>query len=365
MPKTKVNDDQFILDLSHELFALNDAFDMVRAFGSHVLAATSANQALLSWPDTSEGFSKAIRTETLGSNLSKRTAAHKRWMTVRFFDGELTFIKIDFFGQNQKIISLSERKLIAKGAKLVNQAVIQLQKNRREEELRRFSSIRTLSAGIAHELNTPLNTLLFFLKALEKNGDSSGNVPKIRLSAERIGETLNRFRSFTGDGDLEEFKPVPVTDVLKKIKAQVTVSTKQTQILFLNTKGIEDLQIETRSGQIEHVLMAIVQNALDSFERHPVLDPCIKISFDASKDHLRIKVTDNGKGIPVEHRSAIFDPFYSTKEVNQGLGLGLSIARAIAFSHNGMLFFNPLTDNTQFVLELPLWRKQAKLKQGA
>lgn len=354
----------FIFDLSRALLDLSDPFEAVRAFGKTVVRHTGATHAVLSWPDVDQQFGKPIRLESLGKpRATKKHPAEKPLMDVRFSDGELTFIKITFFGT--KPFPGEIKQLLRQGTQLVNQTVASLQKIKHQEESRRFESIRTLSAGIGHELNTPLSTLFFYLKALQKQSPADPNLDKLRASAEQVRDIVAKFRAFTGDGDLETPQLFSLEQIFQNVRAKTSALQNHDVQITFDTAIHSSEFVRTRANQLETAIHSLIQNSVESLTRNPVSDPWVRVSVESDGIRVKIRVSDNGAGVPISHRSAVFDPFFSTKDVNEGFGLGLSVARAIAFAHNGTLFLNPLSTFTQFVLELPLDTEASQLKKGA
>ena len=355
--KTSPRDTRFLYELSRELMGLQDPFAMVRALAKHLLRTLPRHRAILSWPDTMAS-APPLRTEAVGGRRAQ--PRHRRHKEIRFSDGVLTFIRLELHGPG-RALSAGHEELAKQGIALVKARISASQRASHEEDMRRFASVRTLSAGFSHELNTPLNTLLVYLKTLEKEAPGKA-VARIRASVDRMGVVLENFRKFSGDGDLEE----PREQLLSEIAAEVAREFASVSGVRLQLElGEQELLIPARTGQLQRALANLVQNALDSFARTPVAEPWILLSAEYEGGVARIRVSDNGRGIAEGDRAAIFDPFFSTKDVSQGMGLGLSVARAIAFNHGGSLNFNPLSSHPQFVLELPATARKQTIKKGA
>ncbi|OKH46485.1 hypothetical protein NIES2101_24925 [Calothrix sp. HK-06] len=113
-------------------------------------------------------------------------------------------------------------------------------------------------------------------------------------------------------------------------------------------------EIECYPGQLNQVIMNLLNNAIDSLENQQT--PQINISTKLIDDSIHIYITDNGVGMTEEIKSKSFDPFFTTKPVGQGTGLGLSISyKIIVEQHNGKLYCNSTPNKgTEFVIELPI-----------
>jgi two-component system sensor histidine kinase HupT/HoxJ len=108
------------------------------------------------------------------------------------------------------------------------------------------------------------------------------------------------------------------------------------------------------SGQLQQVVMNLVQNACDAVASRP--NAALKISGSIEGGMAVLRFADNGPGIPEAHLSRLFEPFFTTKPVGQGTGLGLSISYGIVERHGGKLSASNLPDGggAEFVLALPV-----------
>lgn len=108
------------------------------------------------------------------------------------------------------------------------------------------------------------------------------------------------------------------------------------------------------SGQLQQVLMNLLQNAFDAVCTLANPEQWVKVSVTCEEARVRVVVHDSGPGIPEEHLLRIFDPFFTTKPVGKGTGLGLSISYGIVEQHGGHLSARNHPDGgAEFILELP------------
>jgi signal transduction histidine kinase len=110
-------------------------------------------------------------------------------------------------------------------------------------------------------------------------------------------------------------------------------------------------------NRIVQVLVNILQNALDAMKtkNFGAEKPTISIISRLARDTVQLVIRDNGEGIPTKHLGKIFDPFFSTKEVGQGMGLGLSICYRIMAEHQGRILVNSEPGQfCEFTLEFPV-----------
>ena len=108
------------------------------------------------------------------------------------------------------------------------------------------------------------------------------------------------------------------------------------------------------AGQLQQVLMNLLQNAADATAGPGVPHPQLWLTLQGDEATVRLHLRDNGPGIPAEHLLRIFDPFFTTKPVGKGTGLGLSVSYGIVEQHGGRLTaVNPPQGGAEFIVELP------------
>ena len=119
----------------------------------------------------------------------------------------------------------------------------------------------------------------------------------------------------------------------------------------------DDLQLDGRKGQVHQIMVNLIQNALDAMEGQA--DPRIQINCDVSDNQVNLQVIDQGPGIPENDLARVFDPFFTSKPVGQGTGLGLYISYGLAQDMGGDLSAaNHASGGAVFALRLPINGKQ-------
>ena len=266
------------------------------------------------------------------------------------------------------------------------------EKARLEEELfrtRKLESIGTLAAGMAHEINTPLqyvsNNIQFIEKAcaelLDLSGPDAVETNRAYLAAElprafgqagsgiaRIADIVRTVRAFaSGAGDEER---VP-TDLNAEIETTIAVTRNEWKYSArIETRLAPDLPpVVCFPAEIKQTVMHLILNAAQAIEArpaHPELPPGqIRIETRQVAETLELTVADNGTGIPDALRERVFDPFFTTREVGTGHGFGLAFAHAaIVQRHGGRIHFaSDEGEGTVFTVTLPLagrdWDGQA------
>jgi len=200
----------------------------------------------------------------------------------------------------------------------------------------KMASIGQFSAGIAHEINNPLAGILNCIRSLlgdpEIKGQRRGYLELALKGLLRIQHTIGQILSFSGR---QEFK-LRLADINQLIREAVEFIRYRLaeQKIILRYNLSESLpQILCDPHQLQQVFMNVINNALDAMS----LEGNLTISTAVVKNDIEIRFIDNGKGIREEDLDKIFDPFWTTKEVGKGVGLGLSISYSIIQQHHGKI----------------------------
>ncbi|MEM9080542.1 MAG: ATP-binding protein [Verrucomicrobiota bacterium] len=203
----------------------------------------------------------------------------------------------------------------------------------------KLSSLGEMSAGIIHEINNPLNysktnlySLRMFMKLLppEEQQDFREITADVEEGLERVSQIVKDLRSFAVK-DKAIFTEVNLAEVVETTGR--LLGNRLTNIRF-ETNVPDHIYVDGNSNQICQVLVNFVQNALDAIEMQGRgEDGFIEIECVEKEDHVTMSIRDNGCGISDEDRTRIFDPFFTSKEIGKGMGLGLSICYRILEQH--------------------------------
>jgi signal transduction histidine kinase len=267
-------------------------------------------------------------------------------------------------------------------------------------QAQKLESVGRLAAGVAHEINTPVqfvsDSVQFVRDAMD---DLSGIVTRyrdLRIAAEKgegVAEAAKAAEEAEDDADLDyilENAPVAldrareglgrVAAIVRSMKefahpdrkemAQVDINHAIASTLVIASneyKYVADVMTEfgelpavnCYAGEINQVVLNLIVNAA-----HAIADVVkgtpekgtIRVRTRVVGDCAEIAIADTGKGIPPEVRSRIFDPFFTTKEVGKGTGQGLAIARTVIVDkHGGTLHFETeMGQGTTFIIRLPI-----------
>jgi signal transduction histidine kinase len=212
-----------------------------------------------------------------------------------------------------------------------------------------------LAAGIAHELNEPLGSILGFAQLTKKSQglpeNISKDIDKIIKSALFARDIIRKLLSFSKEMP-PQLKEVNLNKiVLEGLYFLESRCQKNSIELIRNLKN--DLpHILADEFQINQVLINLVVNAIQAMPNGGKLT----ISTDNSVDYVYLIVEDTGIGMSEEIRKKIFLPFFSTKSINEGTGLGLTVCYGIISSHNGTINVeSTLGKGSRFEIKIPIY----------
>ena len=223
----------------------------------------------------------------------------------------------------------------------------------------KMSAVGTLAAGIAHELNNPLMAILNFSNyCLKHTGKEDKRYPflqDIEHEAGRCIEIVNNLLTFSRseqDGK-EEYQSESLARIIERVIRIMSYRIEQEKVA-LSTHVVEDTpQILVKVGSMQQVILNLLTNALDAVGESQKKEIHIEVYPDG--DSVYLTVADNGRGIVPEITTKIYDPFFTTKPVGEGTGLGLTISRNIIESHGGGITCESKPgEGTTFKITLPI-----------
>ncbi len=222
----------------------------------------------------------------------------------------------------------------------------------------KLASLGQIAAGIVHELNNPLTTIVaysdFLRRKLAQRGDPSDVERLARIN--EAGERILRFsRDLTAYSRPSNEVPAPVAihDVIDRALIFCEHELEKTGVHIDKVFG-EVLPVRGVAGQLTQVFVNLFTNAAHAMHHHGGMLSIHTAMTDGAEREVTVTITDDGHGIDQDHRDRIFEPFFTTKTDGSGTGLGLSIVRSIVVSHGGRISVNGKEPRgTVFFLELP------------
>ena len=234
----------------------------------------------------------------------------------------------------EKDLTVQNRNLeeTLKNLKLTQSQLIQSEK---------LNSLGSLTAGLLHEINNPLNFSLTAMQvvirdpALKDNDELQDTFSDITDGMNRIKEIISDLHTFSHPSNIDNQKPFLFSDAVES--ALRFTAHEHNDVSFKRELSDND-EVRGEKNHIIQVLINLISNALRAIEMvKKERKGEIIISSKTNGQHLIVSIEDNGIGMDQETISKIFDPFFTTRDVGKGMGLGLSISHNIIKNHGGTL----------------------------
>ena len=248
---------------------------------------------------------------------------------------------------------------IGRLAEALDRAAAELTERERQSEIERekyihqekTAAIGTLAAGIIHEIGNPLTAIAELVRAM-RDGDASRGLDRdeIRVSCDAVLQHLERIVAIVRD--VSDFSASPsrereLLDLNQLIRTTYRLMRYDKRLLKVGCALELDNQLPPLEGneeQLIQLIMSMLVNATDAVEGISDRVPVISISTHAENDGLHLVIRDNGSGMDEEAQKHVFDAFYTTKAVDRGTGLGLTLCQSIVAEHGGRIEIESKTD---------------------
>jgi len=214
--------------------------------------------------------------------------------------------------------------------------------NRHKQLVRasRIAAIGTLTSGVAHELNNPINNISLILESLMEDEDTLAKEERLHLyqeaidQSERASDIVKNLLEFSR-ANHPRLETLSLLEVVDKTARLLDNEIRNHKIQFVKKiqDGLPELRMD-KSG-LQQVLLNLFLNSIQAMPNGGELK--VTIGLADTFDELKIDVEDTGAGIPEKDIDRIFDPFYTTKKANEGTGLGLSVSHSIIKNQGGRL----------------------------
>lgn len=269
-----------------------------------------------------------------------------------FFALSRAFNKMVMDLRRAKEEELKWGKMLEKKLEERTEELTRIQKHLIQTE--KLVSMGRLAAGIAHEINNPLGSILIYSNLLLedlKDTQYADNIKKLIKETERVKYIVNGLLEFARPRE-SQMKNHDINSIIKR-----TLDLVSKQPLFHNVNikvnfNVTPLIVQCDESQIQQVFTNFIINAGEAMNGKG--DLTIETQVSSDNKFAEIKISDTGCGIPPEGMKRLFEPFYTTK---QKTGLGLSISYNIIMRHNGSIEVkSEVNKGTTFILKLPLGR---------
>ncbi len=226
----------------------------------------------------------------------------------------------------------------------------------------KLSALGEMAGGVAHEINNPVAGIQGKAYQLMRLVDANKYDPekfkidlkKIYDTADRIAKIVKGLKSFSRSADKD---PMEMTNVSRLISETMDFTKERLanhgiKVEIVEPENKEEYSLFCRATQLIQVLIAMINNSYDAIDS--LSEKWIRIETIVRNNILELSIMDSGSGIKSEVAQKIMQPFFTTKGVGKGVGLGLSVANGVISEHGGRLYLDDKSPNTRFVIELPL-----------
>jgi len=237
-------------------------------------------------------------------------------------------------------------------AKLAEQRMMMIQSTK-------LAALGEMAGGVAHEINNPLAIIVGYsdrlLKLAHKENFDRTKLEefaeKIKETSYRISKIVKALKSLSRDGSTDQMAECSIRDIVEDALALCSEKFKYNHVHFELFDIPEEWFVSARMTELSKVLINLLNNAYDATMKSD--KKLIQVFAREHPDYYEICVSDSGPGISEEIQEKIFNPFFTTKAVGKGTGIGLSLSKSIMISHRGDLSHQVIDGKTSFVMQLP------------
>jgi two-component system C4-dicarboxylate transport sensor histidine kinase DctB len=227
------------------------------------------------------------------------------------------------------------------------------------------AALGNMAATIVHELSQPLSAINSSISAVSAkitNGDWNGakeSASRLNPLGKKMHNVINLLKNFSYKDEQAHEKIHFLSAVKQSIDSSKDIIFDKKISLdekhLRQTQNIHLLYVQANSLKLDLVFTNIIKNAIDAAESNS--DAIITIDIAHDKERIYLHITDNGVGIDPTIMPKLFSPYFTTKEVGKGLGLGLSISHEIIQEYNGKISAKNIENGTCFTVEFPIFKE--------
>ena len=302
--------------------------------------------------------------EADGIEVLKQLRAHHRETLVVVITGyasvetAVASLKLGAFDYVSKPFTPDELSLAAKRAFEHKRLVADYRKMNEQRLMRseKLASIGRLAAGIAHEINNPLTSVLTFSSLLLRKAEIEDQKEKLEIIVKettRCRQIVRDLLNFARQGEPKK-EECNINQVIESALSLTKNQLKMSEMRIAVKKELEELPLlQLDPDQMLEVFVNIIINAIDAMPQGGELNFTTRLTQGGKT--VEIRASDTGYGIPRENLAKIFDPFFTTKDAGKGTGLGLSVTYGIIDRHNGTIDVeSEVRKGTTFIIKLPM-----------
>lgn len=335
---------------------------LIRRADVPLVLVDSDNRVLV----VSQAFCRLIGRGSVSSQPWSEFIAPRDWPRVAQATATATAVECDLLGAASTLrvglefIPLAHPALRGAGALIIGRDLRTLRNLEQQViQAEKLATLGQLAAGVAHELNNPLTSILAYSEHMHSIATKNSRPAKEVAALARIVESSERMKRFT-QSLVAYARPTKGYPTRVRIGGLIDESLGFCEHLIrdIDTRVQLDLPEDFPGARgvrasLQQVLINLITNACHATST----DGQIRIIAAVEGDDVTIRVVDDGPGVPAPLRAEIFEPFFSTKREGDGTGLGLSIVRNILSLQSGSIELDAsYEDGACFVVRLPIWR---------
>jgi C4-dicarboxylate-specific signal transduction histidine kinase len=295
----------------------------------------------------------SIKNEEIKGNFQQKEIHFKAIDNVIY---PLLLSRVSFLkgsdDEQEFIYSFVDLTLLKENEAVIEEQRIQLVQNTQ------LASLGEMASGIAHEINNPvtimegqIRRLRDYISDIEIEDEKKVELAdKIQKNLHRVVEIISGIRKISRKGENDALTSFSLNEILKTLKNLCNEKLKTTNVVLDIAVINNDLDILVRETQIIQVLFNLVSNSFDAVSN--LEDKWINVLVSNDKEFVDIRVVDSGAGIDSSTVQKMFNPFYTTKDVGQGTGIGLSISKKMVDELGGKLSYELFEGHTSFIIKL-------------
>jgi PAS domain S-box-containing protein len=347
-----INVGLLVVDLEGQVTHMNSALEEILRIGRHEAMGRRVHELF------SEDFGETLQ-QVLGNDgwhLTQLRNIYKLHTATRL--GQTLVLNI-------ALAPLQGESMEQTGALVVLEDVtgrIRLEEQLQQRE--KLSSIGLLAAGVAHEVNTPLTGVSSYtqmlLGMLPETDPKHALLTKIKRQSDRAVNIVNNLLNFSRTGSATEFVDLDINRVLDDTIQLIEPQLRRNQIEITREYETNAPLVFGNAGKLQQIFTNLLLNARDAI---PDGGRITLRTTSTDDDSLIVEVSDTGIGIAPENVAKIYDPFYTTKGVGRGTGLGLAVSYGIVQEHSGHIGVESAPGRgTTFRIALPTAQSRARLQ---
>ncbi len=206
------------------------------------------------------------------------------------------------------------------------------------QQSEKLSSIGLLAAGVAHEVNTPLTGVSSYTQMLlgmiPETDPKHALLKKVQKQTDRASNIVGNLLNFSRTGNATEFHEIEVNKLLEDTLQLLEPQMRKSRVEIIKNYSAIPPKVLGNAGKLQQVLTNLIINARDAMLGGGTITLTTEFG---DEDEIIIKVSDTGSGIEPENLNKIYDPFFTTKDVGSGTGLGLAVSYGIVQEHAGTI----------------------------